>query len=499
MPVLELCFPAGRYHATTWGRNVNEGEPEWPPSPFRLARALLDIRYRRHDELSEEVTAHVLSLLAGRPRFSLPPVSTMAVKCYLDQNQKELDKQPVLDAFVCMEKHAALYMELPQDASEESLNLLAELVTELNYLGRSESWVSARLCDTLPADRVWNCIPAAPSDQEEEHTILQTLLSPEQYEALPFQPLKKQGRKKIPCSWLESLSISTSRLQSEGWNRHPLLGRCVYSVSPAAPLPVHAGKEDSEEAYCVTYALCSKPLPPVTHALPLAERLRAGVMSRHRQLCGNNPARLSPLFSGKDGYGNPLKGHRHAFFWPRDIDGDGKIDHVHIWLPRPATPEERMALENLRHVWTSGAELAELVFLHCVPQQALPAAHTVVSATPVVFGRHYNPRKGSHMDWLNEEIRRACREQGLPEPDSIKAFPVLPIRDGAPLPWNSFIRQRKDKPSAPGYGFRLHFASPVRVPFALGSLAHFGMGLFVKERSSEALLSAAEEQPASTT
>lgn len=32
MPVLEIFFLAERYHATAWGRNVNEGEPEWPPS-----------------------------------------------------------------------------------------------------------------------------------------------------------------------------------------------------------------------------------------------------------------------------------------------------------------------------------------------------------------------------------------------------------------------------------------------------------------------------------
>lgn len=482
MPVLELCFPAGRYHATAWGRNVNEGEPEWPPSPFRLARALLDIRYRRHDELSEDVTAHTLSLLAGHPRFSLPPVRAMAVKCYLDQNKKELEKQPVLDAFVCMEKNAALYMELPQNASEEDLKVLAQLVTELNYLGRSESWVAARLCDSLPPDRIWNFVPSTLSGSGEERIMLQTLLDPEQYADLPYQPIKKQGSRKVPCSWLEALSMPTFQLQKEGWNRHPLLGRCMYStvLSEAPSLPV-VHKEREGEAYCVTYALRSKPLPSITHALPLAERLRAGLMSRHKQICGSDPARVSPMFSGKDEHDNPLKGHRHAFFWPRDIDGDGKIDHVHIWLPRPVTQEERMALEGLRHVWASGAELAELVFLHCVPQQALPATHTVVSATPVVFGRHYKPRKGSHTDWLNEEICRACREQGLPEPDSIKAFPFLPIRDGAHLSWNSFSRQRKDRPSTQGYGFRLHFDSPVHVPFALGSLAHFGMGLFVND------------------
>ena len=40
MPItIKLTFPGGRYHATPWGRHVNEGVPEWPPSPWRLLRA----------------------------------------------------------------------------------------------------------------------------------------------------------------------------------------------------------------------------------------------------------------------------------------------------------------------------------------------------------------------------------------------------------------------------------------------------------------------------
>ena len=128
------------------------------------------------------------------------------------------------------------------------------------------------------------------------------------------------------------------------------------------------------------------------------------------------------------------------------------------------------------------AELAELIFLHCLPQASFAVARTVVSTTPVVLARHYKPRQGSFRQWLEAEIRRCCAEQGLPEPLSVEPLPCLPVRDGAPLPWNSFIRQRKGQPPRHGYGFRLHFATPVPVPFAIGSLAHFGLGLFVAER-----------------
>ena len=47
MTTIRLTFPAARYHATPWGRHVNEGVPEWPPSPYRLLRALYDVWQRK--------------------------------------------------------------------------------------------------------------------------------------------------------------------------------------------------------------------------------------------------------------------------------------------------------------------------------------------------------------------------------------------------------------------------------------------------------------------
>ena len=51
--IIKLTFPAGRYHATPWGRHVNEGVPEWPPSPWRLLRALVAVWKRTCPDLSE--------------------------------------------------------------------------------------------------------------------------------------------------------------------------------------------------------------------------------------------------------------------------------------------------------------------------------------------------------------------------------------------------------------------------------------------------------------
>ena len=64
---------ADRYHATAWGRAANEGEPEWPPSPWRLARALVSAAWKlgiaesRRDDLNT-----LLNALVTPPRIALP-------------------------------------------------------------------------------------------------------------------------------------------------------------------------------------------------------------------------------------------------------------------------------------------------------------------------------------------------------------------------------------------------------------------------------------------
>src|ERR1700724_2678546 len=71
--IIKLVFPGGRYHATPWGRHVNEGVPEWPPSPWRLLRALVAVWKRTSLAFPEEQLKRILTTLAGPPLFFLPP------------------------------------------------------------------------------------------------------------------------------------------------------------------------------------------------------------------------------------------------------------------------------------------------------------------------------------------------------------------------------------------------------------------------------------------
>ena len=58
---LVVRFVLGRYHATPWGRHVNEGQVELPPSPWRLLRALYAVWKTRLPDLDEATVGMLLT------------------------------------------------------------------------------------------------------------------------------------------------------------------------------------------------------------------------------------------------------------------------------------------------------------------------------------------------------------------------------------------------------------------------------------------------------
>lgn len=103
MVAIELRFTAGRFHATPWGRHVNEGAAEWPPSPWRLLRALVAVWHRKRPDIPRETVNGLLNALAaGPPVFSLPP-ATMGHTRHFLRRYKPGESDMVFDAFVCLD------------------------------------------------------------------------------------------------------------------------------------------------------------------------------------------------------------------------------------------------------------------------------------------------------------------------------------------------------------------------------------------------------------
>lgn len=475
MLVIELTFLSGRFHATPWGRHVNEGVPEWPPSPYRLVRVLYDTWKRKQPDWPESRVRPLLEALAGQPpMFHLPPAGASHTRAFLSENTRsQADKKLIFDAFVSLSPGAGVLVGWPDLClTEDQTGDLSQLLALVNFFGRSESWVSARVLDCTQ-DIDWNAVPAelAPAAGRWESVRVACLVSPSGFKA---------------GDWMEAITWSTDDVIKKRRSEPPAL-RYVDYVRPASCFdlpPVRRPARREPAVNAVLYALESKVRPRVTETLEIAERVRSKLMGIHKRLAGD-PAHVSSKFSGKDAEGRPLSGHQHVFILPLDKDQDGWLDHLVVCSKEPFDRDERLALDRLESLWQADGKPDIRLLPLCwatLEQLFPPKSHIFVSATPFVPPRHYRKGRGDFNEWLAEEVRREAAYHGLPPPLSITPVPRL-VRRGRSLHWLEFRRNRKGDTITIGYGFRLKFPEPVAGPVALGYGCHFGLGQFEPVRN----------------
>lgn len=467
MTVIQLDFLASRYHATPWGRNVNEGAPEWPPSPYRLLRALYDVWQRKCPEIPAKDMEDILASLAvSPPHFTLPSASAGHTRSYLSSNSEDpTDKNLVFDAFVVCPRGWSCYISWPDLVlTDRQQTLLRQLLANLDYLGRSESWVSASVHHG-PVSGDWQCLPV-------DHPAATGEVIPV---ACVVPPACYMGKR----PWLDALTFSTTDLLSTKVSGPPLLRQVRYclpanSVQLDPPARVRAA---TPTVQAVLIALDGTVLPLAISTLEVAEQIRVRLMGAHRKRMGDDPSRVSPLFTGKQEGGSKRLDHGHLYILPQS-NKNGRIDRILlISRLRSLDPDELAAVRGVRELWQSdGRPSVRCVITwqgSCDDPLVRPLASVVESSTPFVPSRHW--RRGRDPEaFLRDEIRRECRNHGIPEPAAVEhqnrlagLFDVIEYR-----------RNRKEDLPKRGYAFRLSFPEPVPTPFSLGYGSHFGLGQF---------------------
>ena len=157
---LAIRFPLGRYHANPWDRAVNEGATEWPPSPWRLLRALVATWHTRWPGLPAPILDGLLDSLADPPSYRTPATIPGHTRHYLpdlDHRKGETGRTDLtLDPFLSVRRNEDLLIRWEADLPDEQRHALAKLAELLPYLGRAESACEARLLDSDPApDATW--------------------------------------------------------------------------------------------------------------------------------------------------------------------------------------------------------------------------------------------------------------------------------------------------------------------------------------------------------
>jgi len=538
MPTLILRFPGRRYHATPWGHHVNEGLIEWPPSPWRLLRALIATGYATlqwpGDGPPPVARSLIEKLASVLPRYRLPPATGAHSRHYMPlarlKNGRE-DTTLVFDTWAQVDD-GALAVTWDATLSGEETRLLALLVERLAYLGRSESWVVARLASSVePLPEGHDCFPCdatqAPGKGWEQVPLMAPL-SAERYirwrqaaieaesRKLPAQDPATKKRTKgamkalaqqrkledsYPADLVACLQTTTNWLRELGWSQPPGSERVFYwrqtnVLEVGAPKVRHrAVSPEPVEAMLLSMATATgndHALPPVIRTLPQAELLHRALV---KAACRNGGV-PSEVLTGRDELGKPLaEAHQHAHLLPLDLDDDGHLDHILIWAPMRLDARAQAAVRAVRVTFTKGGigplrlalvgsgSLNDLRSLAGAYGEGLcgllapPSGATEwISVTPFVPPR-YIKKRGKNT--LEGQVIAELATRGHPQPVAVR---VLDTRSEPRfLRMRHFVRSRRRGPIAPvdvGYALALQFREPIKGPLCLGYACHFGLGLF---------------------
>jgi len=470
---LAIRFPLGRYHANPWDRAVNEGASEWPPSPWRLLRALVATRHTRWPDLSAEVLDGLLDVLADPPSYRAPQARRGHTRHYLpdlEHRKGETGSTDLtLDPFLSLPRDDDLLVRWDADMPGEQRQVLAKLAELIPYLGRSESVCQARLLDAGPEpDESWWRVGADGPDRTRLLAVR--------------RPLDRAA-----------LEASTAEVRRQRRTLPPGTRWVTYAAGrPAAEPDPGRPAEPAQPVTAVRFAVTGRVPMKATHGVLLADEAhhragraltREGVPDeRRKQILGSRGAPTDHL-------------HAHWIPLPAGWERGQPVRSLVVWVPQGLLTEDVRALLGLRGLSgqrgdagdgyeVSGFPEVDLLFqaagqIGQVAPELCGPARRWRSLTPYLPVRHR--KRESPEEYVTADIAAELRYRNLP------AAAVTRVENGSGMTdrWTAEFRRHRVnehlRQSRPGLGLELAFPEPVPGPLPLGQLSHFGFGIFVPD------------------
>jgi CRISPR-associated protein Csb2 len=541
MTTIQLTFLWGRYYAHPWGINPTRlREPEWPPSPWRLLRALVSAWFRAHP--GQVPSAECIALIETLGR-ELPEIGTGKVSfgytVHWQPNYGAAGKEEKADALYKNTRHENHFAAVPGavffrwrhvELTPEQRRTLETILAELAYFGRAESLCQAEICEgeLTSADIGW-CQPAGgrkisascrevfcpiPGPGNFRFTDLWSRrsaeLAPDSPDAPPHlvDTLLSSDMKPDGAAWL-------SYQMPDGWPQKWV----VRTPRTAHPAKNHNPSAGPKVAHYLRFSLqCRVPLLP-KFIVPLSEKFR-DVANHH--LCkvhGDGTASFALFGHAKDRPPDVVGDHQHAYYLPMAVrnDSSGALSELHIWCPYGFTQQEIEILLRVNRLdWGSGKYPVRPVLTAMAkePPADVPfstgntASRLWRSASPFVPPRYFY-RGGSGNRTLKVkdqpehqlieclkavgvatagEIRRLSPPGRNPH-DGQAQWDIVRTPENEDSILNNTASVSVHRPSSGGARererrvglfFEIEFAKAVSLPIpALGHSCHFGLGLFI--------------------
>ncbi len=498
--VLQQIFPLGRFHATPWRVNpFDDPYGEWPPSPWRLVRAVVARwhQWAREEEPEanrQQLDTLVRALCTSKYRFYLPVHARKGspLRQYFPVefgwNPKEKKKSGTRtygtslaqDNYWCVPRGdaAGVWWFIDGDEWDDALIAVLDLCLErITYFGRTETFTRIRRVSepspqpncSLSERRVSASVPVlVPSPSAHRADIERVTDDPDAI------------KRSVPSGALT-----------------------MYAIRPAPPPAREICDPGSFRRDCslMQFAIGWNVAPEIRSVVRLTGRFRGVVLRELLRIRTGDPrARWSQVqpsvrdaiadMVGKDAKGNPLASHNHTEFlaWCED----GIPTRLLVWRDgRSFDDDEQTAVLRAasREVsWAAAGADAEQWKVRFVPlDRAVPAppgfdgtpSRCWESVTPYVPARHHlrggrpRPRES-----VVAQIRRELALRGFVDAEQVEAeqigsagWTAVHVPRGEAVE-RTFVGDRR------GYYLRLKFREAVKGPIRLGHSGSFGLGLF---------------------
>jgi CRISPR-associated protein Csb2 len=498
--VLRQEFPLGRFHATPWRVNpFDDPYGEWPPSPWRLVRAVTArwyqwVREAENPPDTAEVESLHTALCRSTYAFHLPVEARKGIPLR-QYHPTEFGWRPaekkkagtksygtslVSDNYWCVATEAAVWWFIEGDSwTPELVAVLQRCLARMTYFGRAETHTRMRIVrardEVVPEP---NCTPAAKRTAG----------------AVPvLTPLEDATRADIERTTDDPESAKRAV---------PPGARFLYAVRPprAAARERRRVPTHRPDCHLIQFALGWNVAPERRAIVRLTSRFRGAVIRELLRLkTGDSSATWTRVGSavrasiadmvGKDANNAALKGprrHTEFFAWC----DDGKPTRLVVWRgSRAFGAEEQEAILSAasRDVsWAAAGSDSDEWKVRLIPlDRDVPAPPgfdfraSVVweSITPYVPPRHHlRGGKERERESIAEQVKRELQQRGITEQVAVELV-GSPAWVAVHVPRSeankrAFIGDRR------GQAVCLRFAAPVVGPIRLGHSSSFGLGLF---------------------
>lgn len=494
---IQITFPHRQFAGTPWDKAVLSGTTEWPPSPWRLLRALLSVWYTKHPEVRVGAVDRIIEALRVPPEIRLPDSRPGHTRHYMPvagHRSAEPKTSLILAPYRSVHPTDPVVFWWPTTSLDaEAQAALEALVGDLTYFGRAESVCRAQVKDHAPTDGFW----MTPMEDGPARVLMPELTASRTQLSLGVAEMRK-NRLNLP----------------EG-------GRWVsYSDAPreevTAPGPIRSA---ARRPTMIRWRLTSRAPIPTTNGLLLTNALRDSRVYRGMHTYCDELRLLSGHVERENNV--VLEHTRHAqahWLWMDGLaaGGDGRqfVTDLLLYLPggmsetvlTRAINGKKGRSEGNREIAPEGAAAArdfpyrsQLPFYEDTPSGYVPSPMQLIgvgqeaaiaeewgwggesmhwrSATPYLVTLHPKKHTGFSEPFVTRDFNRQWSQRY--GPDALP--PIVSLADPPgrrASEYRRFRPQKRERPLRFPVWLELKFPRPVAAPMPLGDLAHFGFGVF---------------------